>query len=79
MGLKRAMPKLPVGSPSISNGEVMTERAHLPQARAKLIGDILHDFGVPKEALNVTWVDEPQHSNGVRDFEKRRVVITVVP
>lgn len=67
------------GSVVLSNGEVMTERAHLPEARARLVADILHDFGVPAEALNVTWVDEPQHAGGVRDYEKRRVVITVVP
>lgn len=67
------------GNVILSNGEVMTEREGLAEKRARQVAGILQDFGVPAETLNVSWVDEPQNAGGVRDYEKRRVVITVVP
>ena len=67
------------GAVILSNGEVMTEREGLAELRARTVANILHDFGVPKETLVVSWVDEPQHQGGVRDYEKRRVTITVIP
>lgn len=67
------------GSVILSNGEIMTERAGLAEQRARKVADILRDFGVPDSALKVSWKEEPEHSGGVRDYEKRRVTITVIP
>lgn len=67
------------GSVVLSNGEIMTERAGLAEARARKVADILMDFGVPESALQVSWNEQPSHSGGVRDFEQRRVTITVIP
>lgn len=67
------------GSVVLSNGEIMTERAGLAEKRARTVADILRNFGVPDSALKVSWNDEPMHSGGVRDYEQRRVTISVVP
>lgn len=67
------------GSVVLSNGELMVENASLPKQRAEKVADILRNFGVPKETLAVKWDDEPRNAGGVRDYEKRKVTITVIP
>ncbi len=67
------------GSVVLSDGTVMTEREGLAEQRAKTVASILEDFGVPKSSLAVSWNEKPEHSNGVRDYDKRRVTVTVIP
>lgn len=63
----------------LSNGEYMVEASELPRLRAEKVADILVDFGVNPQSMTVRWEDEPQDNAGVRDFDKRRVVVTVTP
>lgn len=67
------------GEARLSNGKVLTEEKGLARERAEKVALILKDFGVPQEAMDVRWVDAPQHNNGVLDWTKRRVVIEVKP
>jgi len=67
------------GSVVLSDGSVMTEKEGLAELRAKSVAAILQDFGVPNAALAVSWNEKPEHSNGVRDYDKRRVTIAVIP
>jgi outer membrane protein OmpA-like peptidoglycan-associated protein len=65
------------GQSNLSNGEVLVEDASLPQKRAELVAEIMKNFGIAAEQIEVAWVDEPQHNDGVLDWQKRRVVVTV--
>ena len=65
------------GQSNLSNGEVLIEDASLPQLRAEKVAEILKNFGIPADRVEVAWVDEPQHNAGVLDWQKRRLVITV--
>jgi len=53
------------------------EDASLPQKRAELVAEIMKNFGIAAEQIEVAWVDEPQHNAGVLDWRKRRVVVKV--
>lgn len=65
------------GQANLSNGEVLVEDAALPRLRAEKVAEILRNFGVPAEQIEVAWMDEPQHNDGVLDWQKRRVVVSV--
>jgi hypothetical protein len=65
------------GQANLSNGEMLVEDASLPRLRAELVAEIINNFGIPEEFIEVAWVDEPQHNDGVLDWQKRRVVVTV--
>ncbi len=65
------------GQSNLSNGEVLVEDASLPQKRAELVAEIMKNFGIAAEQIEVAWVDEPQHNAGVLDWKKRRVVVKV--
>jgi outer membrane protein OmpA-like peptidoglycan-associated protein len=65
------------GQSNLSNGEVLVEDASLPRARAEKVAEILKNFGIGAEQIEVAWVDEPQHNGGVLDWQKRRVVVKV--
>jgi hypothetical protein len=67
------------GAAVLSNGEVLTEKESIAEARATKLADIMLDFGWPKDKLVVRWSTEPQHRNGVGDYELRRTVIDVIP
>lgn len=67
------------GSVVLSDGSVMTEKEGLAELRAKTVAAILENFGVPRSSLAVSWNEKPEHSNGVRDYEKRRVTVAVIP
>ncbi|HEY6640557.1 OmpA family protein [Povalibacter sp.] len=67
------------GSVVLSDGSVITEKEGLAERRARTVAAILEDFGVPKAVIAVSWNEKPEHSNGVRDYEKRRVNIAVIP
>lgn len=65
------------GQANLSNGEVLVEDATLPQLRAEKVAEILVNFGIPAEHIEVKWEDAPQHNSGVLDWQKRRVVVSV--
>jgi outer membrane protein OmpA-like peptidoglycan-associated protein len=67
------------GQANLSNGKVLTESAALPKDRAEKVASILRNFGVPENRITVKWVDAPQHNNGVLDWQKRRVTVSVTP
>jgi outer membrane protein OmpA-like peptidoglycan-associated protein len=67
------------GSVLLSDGSVMTEKEGLAELRAKTVAAILENFGVPRSSLAVSWNEKPEHSNGVRDYDKRRVTVAVIP
>lgn len=67
------------GSVVLSDGNRMTEKEGLAQLRAKKVASILRDFGVADSLLHVSWKDAPEDAGGVRDYEKRRVTINVIP
>lgn len=67
------------GATILSDGGRAVEKAGIAQARAEKIADIFAFFEIPREKLAVSWKEEPEHSNGVRDYEKRRVTIRVLP
>lgn len=66
------------GRSNLSNGEVLVEDASLPQKRAELVAEIMKNFGIAPEQIEVAWVDAPQHNGGVLDWQKRRVVVKVM-
>lgn len=65
------------GQSNLSNGEVLVEDAKLPRLRAEKVAEIMKNFGIAADAIEVAWVDEPQDNGGVLDWQKRRVVVTV--
>lgn len=65
------------GQSKLSNGKVLTEEASLPKLRAEKVAEIMKNFGIAANQIEVAWVDEPQHNAGVLDWKKRRVVVTV--
>ncbi len=67
------------GATILSNGQRAIEQAGLGKARAEKIADIFEFFQVPRDIVKVTWKEEPEHANGVRDYELRRATIRVIP
>lgn len=67
------------GQANLSNGRKLTEEKSLARERAEKVAAILEDFGVPRDRMEVKWIDEPQHNNGVLDWQRRRVIVSVVP
>jgi outer membrane protein OmpA-like peptidoglycan-associated protein len=67
------------GATILSNGQQVTEKQGLAEARAKKIADIFAFFAVPRDNTAVSWKEEPEHAGGVRDFERRRATIKVIP
>jgi outer membrane protein OmpA-like peptidoglycan-associated protein len=65
------------GQSNLSNGDVLVEDASLPRLRAEKVAEILKNFGIAAEQIEIAWVDEPQHNSGVLDWQKRRLVVTV--
>jgi len=67
------------GKSILSEGEPLVEAKGLGEARARKVAEILRNFGVPDSAITVKWSDTPEHNNGVLDWQKRRVMVTVTP
>lgn len=67
------------GATILSDGGRVVEKAGLAQARAQRVADMFEFFEFPRDKLAVSWNEEPEHSGGVRDYEKRRVTIRVLP
>ncbi len=67
------------GASLLSDGSVYAEDEGVAQMRAKQVGEILQQVGLPVAALSVRWDETPQTPNGIDDSQRRRTVIRVVP
>ena len=63
----------------LSDGTAFTEKPDIAERRAKKVALALKDTGVPATNLEIRWKTEPEASNGVDDFKRRRVTVTVQP
>jgi len=67
------------GASLLSDGSLYVEDKGVAEMRAKQLGEILQQVGVPASALSVRWDETPQAANGVDDPQRRRAVIRVAP
>jgi outer membrane protein OmpA-like peptidoglycan-associated protein len=67
------------GATLLSDGTVMTEQAGISERRAKQVAELLGSVGIDAKKMTVQWHDEPEHADGLKDFEHRRVSIAVRP
>ncbi len=67
------------GQTLLSDGTAFTEKPDIAERRAKKVALALKDTGVPATNLEIRWKTEPEASNGVDDFKRRRVTVTVQP
>ncbi len=67
------------GASLLSDGSVYAEDEGVAEMRAKQVGEILQQVGVPGAALSVRWDNTPQKPNGIDDPLRRRTVIRVIP
>lgn len=67
------------GEALLSDGKKLVEEQSIAQQRAEKVAAILVNFGVPKDRIEVRWVDAPQNNGGVLDWTKRRVTVAVTP
>jgi len=63
----------------LSNGTLLTETASIGEQRAKQVAQLLIAGGMQESTLHVQWQDDPEPTDGIADFEKRRVVVLVKP
>jgi len=63
----------------LSDGHLLAEPVDLAEDRAKKIHDMLVNLGAPNRGITVTWADSPEQPDGVRDAERRRVIVTIEP
>jgi outer membrane protein OmpA-like peptidoglycan-associated protein len=61
----------------LSSGQLLVEKANVPQLRAERVAEVLKGLGTPPTALR--WVSAPAPANGATDYENRRVVVRIVP
>lgn len=67
------------GASLLSDGTVYAEDKGVAEMRAKQLGEILQQVGVPASALSVKWEEAPAAANGVDDPLRRKAVIRVIP
>jgi hypothetical protein len=67
------------GASLLSDGSLYIEDKGVAEMRAKQVGEILSQVGVPASALTVRWEETPQAANGVDDPQRRKTLIRVVP
>lgn len=65
------------GATLLSDGTLLTERAHVEQLRAERVAEVLKGLGTPPSAVN--WVAEPATASGDADYGSRRVAVRIVP
>lgn len=63
----------------LSDGGERRESADIAKRRAEKLALILKDFGWSADRLSVKWEAKPTHNGGVRDYERRKAVIRVMP
>ncbi len=67
------------GQVVLSDGPALEEMAGIAETRARQVGDLLIQVGVPAAMLSVAWRDTPEPADGVGDSAKRRTTILVTP
>lgn len=67
------------GQTMMSDGPPLVEMAGIAQVRAKQVGELLQEVGIPPAQLKVSWKDAPEKATGIDDGAKRRTVILVKP
>jgi hypothetical protein len=63
----------------LSNGQVVTEKPGIAQARAEQIAELLQGAGLTSPRYEVRWREQPERADGVEDHATRRVSISVQP
>jgi hypothetical protein len=67
------------GATLLSDGTVITERATMPEARAKEVAKLLIGAGLPSAAIEVGWSADVAPPDGDGDWRARRTVVRVEP
>lgn len=67
------------GQVLMSDGATMVETSGISQARARQVGELLVEVGIPASMVKVGWKDEPEDAGGVGDHARRRTTILVSP
>ena len=67
------------GESLLSDGKPFDEKPDIAERRAKKVALALRDIGIPPASLDISWKAEPEPGNGMDDWKRRRVVITVEP
>lgn len=65
------------GVSHLSNGDRMIESADIAKRRALRVKKTLLDLGVAKQLIDAKWSEQPLPGNGIDDYTRRRVTITV--
>jgi outer membrane protein OmpA-like peptidoglycan-associated protein len=67
------------GQVLLSDGPALDEAPGIAEVRAKQIGDLMIQVGVPAAMLKLAWKDDPEPADGVTDAARRRTTIVVEP
>lgn len=62
------------------SGQPIVENIAIAEARARMIAEALTRLGVPRDAMELKWLDAPVESTGpLTEASRRRAVITINP
>jgi hypothetical protein len=67
------------GAALLSDGTIVPEQAGLAQRRAEQVAELLRGAGLTSPVYAVRWVDTAAAPDGVEDYQRRRVEITLLP
>jgi outer membrane protein OmpA-like peptidoglycan-associated protein len=67
------------GATLLSDGKLFVEQAGIGERRAKQVKQLLSEVGISESTLDVQWRDQAEVANGLRDYDSRRVIISVKP
>ena len=63
----------------LSNSRALAEPVSIAEQRAQKMARILTNLGAPKDVMQVEWATAAEPGDGISDFTRRRVVVTVEP
>jgi hypothetical protein len=66
------------GAVLLSNGQVIVERDDLGRVRAEELAVLLRGLGIDASRVDVTWQDDIARPDGLRDRQRRVVVVRLV-
>jgi len=66
------------GAVLLSNGQIIVEREDLGRVRAEELAVLLRGLGIDASRVDVTWQDDIERPDGVRDRQRRVVVVRLV-
>ena len=61
----------------LTTGQQLAEPAGLGEQRARKIGQVFANLGVPQDKLRVEWATSPEQPDGKSDASRRRVVVAI--